>query len=492
MMTPEEYCLHDATGLATLIRTKEVTEREVAATAASAIAALNPKLNAVIECFEDRISGSPTTPTNPDAPFAGLPWLLKDIGAGEPGRKQEQGSRLLDGHVTSEETYLSSRMREAGLINIGRTTVPEFAYDGNTESLLQGSTRNPWDTSLSAGGSSGGAGACVASGIVPAAHASDGAGSIRIPASYNGLVGLKPTRGRVSTWPIFIADRPLGHATEFVVCRSIRDAAGMLDAFSGPAPTEPRTLPAPHEPFSETFERAPANLKVAINWDNGGPSKAHPAAVKAVATAARVLEQAGCNVEEQYPNVEYRPFAKAMTDLWSVEIATMLTYLAVEAGRPLDSNTLEPNALGLLENSRSISGQDMMEALLAQDAAGKAFHDFLHDYDVLVTPTTCGPAPPLGTTGPFTKEPWVLDFTAPETGAVLQFTFQANTTGQPAISLPLGWTEDGLPIGVQFQARYGADALLLQIARLFEQAVPWSTRRPNTHFTNPREPTRDD
>lgn len=481
-MTPDEYCREDATGLAALVRSEAVSQKELAEMMVGAVATLNPELNCVIECFEDRLANLPDRPQDPDAPFAGVPWLLKDIGAGEPGRKQEQGSRLLEGHLVEAETQLATKLRSSGLVNLGRTKIPEFAYDGNTESLLEGSTRNPWDTRLSAGGSSGGAAASVASGILPAAHASDGGGSIRIPASFNGLVGLKPTRGRISTWPIFIADRPLGHAVEFAVCRSIRDAAGLLDALNGPAPAEPVTLPPPDQRFPAGLDNAPEALRIAISWDNGGPCKTHPAAIEAIEAVAQVLEEQGHHVEKGYPDADYLAYAKAMTDLWSVEIATMLDEISAQTGQPLDDSTLEPNALGLIERSQRLSAKDMMQALLITDNASKAFHDFLSDHDILVTPATPGAAPPLATTGPFTKNRWTIDFAEETTAAMCQYAVQANMSGQPAISLPLAWTEGGLPIGIQLQARYGDELTLLRLGRLLEQAMPWADSRPRLHL----------
>ena len=483
-MTPNEYCSYDAMGLAELIRSGAASQRELAMEVSHAVAALNPRLNAVIECFEDRVRDLGDKPDDPDAPFAGVPWLLKDVGSGEVGCKQEQGSRLLKDYVLDVETHLSTRMRKAGLINMGRTTIPEFAYDGNTESILTGVTCNPWDTRLIAGGSSGGAAVSVASGMVPVAHASDGGGSIRLPASLNGLVGLKPTRGRISTWPIFIADRPLGHATEFVVSRTVRDSAAFLDAFNGPAPAEPRTLPAPEASFLDTLPNLPSGLNIAVNWDNGSGADVHPAMVTAIKAVASLLEQEGHHVSQDYPKVEFHSFATAMTDMWAVEIATMLDYLSNELDRPLDETTLENNALGLFERSQKISGQKLMEAMLTQDACNKLFHDFLDDYDVLITPTTGIPAPKLGSSGPFSENPWVLDFAAPQDAAMLNYTFQANASGQPAISLPLVWTDEGLPIGMQFQARYGDEAILLQLAWFLETAMPWSDRIAPNHYSH--------
>ena len=483
-MTPEEYCQQDATGLAKLIETRAVSQSEIMQVALSGIDRLNPKLNAVIECFDDRTATLPEWPEEPGRPFSGVPWLLKDIGAGELGRKQEQGSRLMAGVTVQEETHLFSKMREAGLVVFGRTTVPEFAYDLNTETTLQGSTHNPWDLARSAGGSSGGAAACVAAGIVPAAHASDGGGSIRIPASLNGLVGLKPTRGRISTWPIFVADRPLGHATEFVVSKTVRDQAQFLDAFHGAAASEPKTLAPPLKTYAQIIETPLRLLKVAINWDNGGPCKTDDICIETIKRAATLLSDAGHIVEDDRPDVNFELFASAMSELWSVEIAAMLDYLSTELNRPLDDTTLEPNALGLMAKSQNLTGQDLLEALLTQDACSKQFHDFLNDYDVLITPATCTPAPLLGQTGPFTKKPWTLDFADPASAALCQYTFQANASGQPAISLPLGWSENGLPMGVQIQARYGDEAVLLQLARFFEEAMPWNDRRPMIHITN--------
>ncbi|MCR9195915.1 MAG: amidase [Hyphomonas sp.] len=482
-MTPEEYAEQDATGLAQLIKERAVSQKDVVQATISAIESLNPKLNAVIEYFQDRVETLEDWPEEADRPFAGVPWLLKDIGAGEPGRKQEQGSRLMVGSVVQEETHLFSKMRAAGLIPLGRTTVPEFAYDCNTETLLQGSTHNPWDLARSAGGSSGGAAACVASGIVPAAHASDGGGSIRIPASLNGLVGLKPTRGRVSTWPIFIADRPLGHATEFVVSRTVRDQARFLDAFHGPAPSEPQTLAAPTTSYSGIVEMPLRNLKVAVNWNNGGPCLTDASCIEAIKRIGTLLSDAGHIVEEGYPDVEFQTFASAMSDLWSVEITTMLDHLSAEMDRPLDETTLEPNALKMISRSQALSAQNLMDALLTQDLCSKHFHDFLTDYDVLITPATCTPAPLLGQTGPYTEKPWMLDFGDPASAALCQYTFQANATGQPAISLPLGWTNEGLPIGVQIQARYGDEVTLLQLARFFERTMPWMDRYPPLYIT---------
>ncbi len=480
-MNLREYAALDATGLADLVARREVDASELRACAAQAAANLNPSLNAILELFADRVEhGDPEAATT--GPFAGVPFFLKDIGAGEEGRLSEMGSRMLAGHRADKTSFLTARFRRAGLVNLGRTATPEAGFAGTTESVLAGRTCNPWNTGLSPGGSSGGAAAVVASGIAPIAHGSDGAGSIRIPASLCGLVGLKPTRARVSAGPDF-DELLLGCACEFVLARSVRDAAAVLDAVAGPDPGDPFVLWRPDSTWSEAAKQPPSRLRVAWSTTNWSTGEIVPdALVRAVERTARALEDMGHEVEQVA-----RPFdvsaAYAANRLAFDSALLLLEPFAAMLGREVGPRYLEPVVLDAARKIGAMSAREFFLAGLQFNFARRAIGAWFEAFDVLVTPTIAVERLEFGRVDPSSFET-VEAFREESERTLFAFTSPFNVTGQPAISLPLGETDDGLPVGVQLVARFAREDVLLALAAQFEERRPWTGRRPRLHASS--------
>ena len=361
-MTLSEYASYDALGLADLVKRGEVSAAELATLALGAVAALNPTINAVVEVYEARklkpLVGA-------DAPFAGVPFFLKDFGAAEVGREQAMGSRLTKGYVSPFESVLTTRFKRAGLTVLGRTATPEFALSLSTESEAFGPTRNPWDLDRLAGGSSGGAGASVAAGLVPIAHATDAAGSIRIPASACGLVGLKPSRGRVSVMPS--GESVMGMNTEFVLCRSVRDAAAMLDAVAGPAPDEPLELfrvTQDNGTFSRAAKHPPRPLRIAYlttTWATDPVDPVDEEVAAHVERTAGLLEELGHEVESASPTFDYQKYLDALCVGWAHGFDDWLETLAKATGRNV-RETVEPVTLSLYDFASSLTLADAVAA----------------------------------------------------------------------------------------------------------------------------------
>lgn len=482
-MNLTEYASYDGLGLAELVRARQVSARELGELLLRAVERVNPQLNAVIATYPERARAA-GPPTLPNGPFAGVPFLLKDIGGGEAGQLQELGSRLTRGRVAGADSFLIELFRAAGLSILGRTATPEFALSASTESLLTGATRNPWDTTLSAGGSSGGAAASVAAGVLPIAHASDGAGSIRIPASACGLVGLKPSRGRVSSGPQ-LAESLAGMSQEFVVCRTVRDAVAMLDAVARPMPGDPFVIARQPGTYAQQVGAPLGRLRVAYtarSWQPG--SSVAPEVVACVEQAARLCEALGHLVIEDAPAFEYEPFLRAICTGWAFGFAVELEELAAEMGRPIDSQTLEPVTLAYYQYARAISAADVIWADRVANRLRREVGRFFTAYDVLITPTLMRLPEPLGKYSQARGDLSFYDFFRLCDELCVHMPL-FNLTGQPAISLPLGMSAAGLPIGVQFVAQFGREDVLLALAGAFEQALPWQARRPAVHVAAP-------
>jgi amidase len=471
----EEYAAHDATGLAELIKTGKVSAGEVYAAALAALEAVLPQLNAgAADPFE--------TPLRHDSggPFGGVPFAVKDLLCHAAGVPTRMGSRITgpSGVTFAQDTELMTRFRKAGLAITIQSTSPEMGFNANTEPVLHGSTRNPWDTSRSAGGSSGGSGALVAAGAVPAAHANDGGGSIRIPAAYNGLVGLKPTRGRVPLGPDF-QEALSGFACEFAVTRTVRDAAALLDAVAGWAPGEKYRLQAPPRPFARELERDPDPLRVAVHTSSWAGSVVDPEVTAAVNDVAATLEALGHHVEPATPEFDWAEFMLAHYRLWAAFLAESVHSVSLVCGLAPGPDTLEATTLAAYEYGRVLTVLQMGEALAIVNRISRAVGQFHQRYEVLVTPTTNTPPLPLGyldANADPDHEAWtrrVFD--------VASFTPLFNLTGAPAISLPLAATAAGLPIGVQFAADLCGESTLLALAGQLERALPWAKRKPRVH-----------
>jgi amidase len=476
-----EYARYDGLGLADLIRKKEMTASQVAALMLEGVKKINPKINAIIEVYYDRIEKADQLLT-PGKPFSGVPFFLKDIGATEAGRLQEMGSRLAKGYTADTDAYLTIRFKEAGLILAGRTATPELGLAATTESVLTGATHNPWDLDRIAGGSSGGAAAAVAAGIVPAAHASDGGGSIRIPAACCGVVGLKPSRGRVTSGPI-ADERLFGLVQEFIVCRSVRDAAAMLDVVSRPAPGDPFVIVQPRQPYLREVGAPTGKLRIAFTEQSWTMMTVDPEIVNYVRDVARRLAAMGHNVEQAVPKIDLEPYFNALQVMWGSSLRFLCDQLADKMNRRVDARHLEPVTKSVYESSRYYSAAEVIRARSALNATRRRVGAFFENYDVLLTPTTAQLPVPLGTIHQDQDIP--LEDWYHGTAQFNAFTSLSNATGLPAISLPLFRSATGLPIGMQFMAGFAEESLLIRLAAALEQAMPWADRKPPIHIGNP-------
>lgn len=472
-----DYIRCDATALADLISRREVSVAEVAETAQAVIDHLNPQIGAVAETWPDAVA-SDVTAAGPDAPFRGVPFLVKDILLQAEGRLSEGGSRLCQGIVASDDSALMRRFRVAGLNSLGRTKTPEFGLSPTTEPLLYGPAVNPWDLTRSSGGSSGGAAAAVASGMVPVAHASDAGGSIRIPAAACGLVGLKPSRGRISAGPN-ASEIMLGLGAEFIVSRTVRDTARMLDALHGAEPGDPYEIGHPAAPFLNSMSATRGRYRIALmlNGFNGMAPDSEMA--EATESIAALCDQLGHDVDTvAMPlGVSHDAYVTASARIWCAGLAAWVGAMVTATGRPADLSTLEPATLACLEFGRSVSGADVFEALAIFNQVSRSAGQFFATYDVLLSPTLSGEAWPLGL---FDMTPGTMD--GLERIALLlnrvSYTTVANAIGTPAMSLPLTQSRNGMPLGTQISAAFGNEASLISLATQLESARPWVDRHP--------------
>jgi amidase len=482
-----DYATEDGLGLSRLIAAGEVSAREVAEAALAGVARINPVLNAIVETYPER-AAAPAAGTNADGPFGGVPFLLKDLVSHEVGKRYELGSRLAAGLVASDDTELVRRFRAAGLNILGRTTSAELGFSPSTESMLYGPTRNPWDPSRSPGGSSGGAAAAVATGIVPLAHANDGGGSNRVPASACGIVGLKPTRGRTPVGPDH-SQLLSGWGIEFAFSRTVRDSAALLDAVEGPETGAFFAIPRPAGRYLDAIATPPAPLRIAFNVTPWSPhARLDPRVRDAQLAVARLLADLGHHVEEARFDFDYAQYHAAARTVWAAFCAAGCRQLAALTGRPVDPTTVEPCTLAACELGQRLSAADLAETDAAVATMTRAAGEFFTRWDVMLTPTWACLPPPLGVLGN-DRADLALDTWLELVLGTNTFTAPINTTGQPAISLPLSQSEPGagypagLPIGSQFVGRWGDEATLLRLAAQLEAARPWLARRPPLHAT---------
>jgi amidase len=475
-MNLHEYAQYDGLGLADLVRRQEVRPRELANLALQAIGHANPKLNAVIALILER-GDQVDEAALPNGPFRGVPFLIKDLLLHAAGIPSDSGSRLFQGVVLPYDTELMARFKKAGLVTIGRTNTPELGLNVSTEPVLHGPTRNPWDTSKSTGGSSGGSAAAVAARMVTLAYANDGGGSIRIPASACGVVGLKPTRGRISTGPD-AGELLFGLAVEFAVSRSVRDSAALLDAVHGPGAGDPYVIVPPGRPYLDEVTIPPGQLKVAFTTTGFNASQSDPACVQAVEETARLLESLGHRVVQAAPQVNGDALLDAVVAVSAASIANAGESARLFLGRTPSPDNLEATSWACYEHGvNKISGLDLINALAVFNQTNRALGAFMQEYDVLMTPTL--PTPPVAL-GYYNADDKSLDVRG-WIGKLFRwglFTGLFNVTGQPAISLPLHQTSHGLPIGIHFVARFGDEATLFRLAGQLEQAQPWKDRQP--------------
>jgi Asp-tRNA(Asn)/Glu-tRNA(Gln) amidotransferase A subunit family amidase len=468
-----EYVNYDGLGLAELVRTREVAATEILEAAIARIERLNPTLNAVVTKVYDAARAEAQA-LDADAPFAGVPFLLKDLGGAQAGVPLSAGSRFFAHAAAPADAEIVKRHKRAGLMILGRTNTPEFGLSATTEPVLFGPTRNPWDPTRTAGGSSGGSAAAVAVRMVPLAHASDGGGSIRIPAACCGLFGLKTTRNRNTLAP-YAGESLAGCSVEHVVSRSVRDSAAALDATAGPAPGDPYFAAPPARPFLAEVGAPPDRLRIALTTKAFGGAPVHPDCVAATEAAARLCEELGHIVEEAAPAFDVEGLDANYNLIFAVGATANIQLRARAIGKELNPEAFERVTWAMVEMGRSISAPDYVMMVNRLHGISREIAAFFDTYDALLTPSLAEPPVELG----------VLDMMSDDLAAYTErlwrftpFTYPFNVTGQPAMSVPLSWNAAGLPIGVHFVGRYGDEATLFRLAAQLEQARPWADRRP--------------
>lgn len=485
----QDYEKYDAVGLAELVRNGEATPAELLEAARTRAAEVNPRINAIVADVDPPWSDVPG-----EAPFAGVPFLLKDLSQDLAGYVTSNGSQAYVNTKAEETATVVRRWLDAGLVVFGKTNTPEFGAKAQTESTLFGPARNPWNTDHTPGGSSGGAAAAVAAGIVPCAAASDGGGSIRIPASTCGLFGLKPSRGLVPHGPAD-GEGMGGMATNGVISRSVRDTAAMLDVLVGPEAESPYLPASAESRYADEVGRDPGRLRIAVCTASSINPDPHPEALAAAAEAAELLTSLGHEVE----TIDHAPFddaalAKDFLTSWFVHAA-----YAVDTAKALTGakdSAFEPDTLVMAALGRATKPVDFVQSIENRQLHVRRLAEFHATHDLLVTPTTATPPPRVGAfdlpapvlaaqkgllkvrgAGLLKLTPIIDQMISQNLGWV-PYTQLANLTGRPAMSVPLHWTADGLPIGVQFVGRLGAEGQLLRLASQLEQAQPWADKRP--------------
>ena len=466
---------HDALGLADLVRKREVSALELLEASIERVEALNPRFNFMAHRHYD-LGRAAIAKGLSDGPFKGVPWLIKDLNTYIEGEITSNGSRFYKDARATVTSELVLRQQKAGFVIFGKTTSPEFGLSATTENKLTGDTRNPWNPAHIAGGSSGGAGAAVAARVIPAAHATDGGGSIRIPASACGLFGLKPSRGRIPMGPPRTEGWG-GLSAHHAVTHSVRDSAAIMDATHGVELGSRYGAPTPDGSFLSQVTKAARPLKIALMLAPVSGSPVDSEAVEATRAAARLCENLGHHVEEAAPQIDAAAIGAASFVLSASSIAADLLDRATATGLTPGPDLLEPITLGFFGYGQTVKGMDYARANSTLQTAAIKVAQFMADYDLILSPTLA--APPLEL-GQINLSP-DLDFQAwgQKIATFSPFTQLANLTGQPAMSVPLSMSRSGMPIGVMFMGRYGDEATLFQLAGQLETAAPWVNRRPS-------------
>ena len=476
MVDSRELAKLDATALAEKVRQKEVTSSELVEVVIERIERLNPKINAVITpMYEEarRIAKGRL----PKGPFTGVPFLLKDILAAYAGVRLSYGSAALNGYIPDFDSELVKRFKQAGLITVGKTNTPEFGILPTTEPLFFGPTRNPWNTKRTTGGSSGGTAAAVATGIVPMAHANDGGGSIRIPSSCCGVFGIKPTRARNPLGPMY-GDLQNGLVVEHALTRSVRDSAALLDATAGPDVGDPYWAPPPKRPFLQEVGADPGKLRIAYTSKAITGEVAHKECIKAIDTAVSLCSEHGHELNEANPKFNITAMYQNFVTLWSGGITSVLKNIEQLRGAPVQQEEVETLSWELGKIGQQFNVGDYLYSIMILQQIARDIARFFQEYDVWLTPTLIEPPVPLGH---FDSPPEHPTKGFLRSGEFAPFTQIQNITGQPAMSMPLHWTSDGLPVGTHFVGRFGDEATLFRLAAQLEAAQPWIKRQPPIH-----------
>ena len=486
VMSWTDWAQHDAVALAGRVRRGELTAAELAAQAAAGVAKVNPLLSAVVELFDDALASPFQAGARADGFFAGVPFLMKDLGPTMQGRLQEMGSRFMRGNRATADSFLTGQMRRAGLNLIGRTTTPEFGVCSSAENPAMYITRNPWDRDYTTLGSSAGTAAVVAAGVLPLSHATDGGGSIRIPAGANGNLGLKPSRGVFSIAPK-MSDLSGLVSTQGCQSRTVRDTAAFVDHCRGGAPGEFMPYWTAPEPYSQLIQRDPPHLRIALSHE-WGEHRATPHFVAELERVGRLLEGLGHHVDWALPAVDYRAAFAAQTTCYISNFAQTIANLLAPSGaaRP-PADLIEPINIRIWEAGLHTSFSERAQMQAVFNTTSRAFGEFFEAWDIILTPITALPTPRIGDTSYLTisDNPSVLDW-FDHLWRNFAYTPLSNLCGIPGLSMPLGTQESGLPLGIQAQARQANDGLLLQLAAQIERAIGgrWNDGRlPATHVT---------
>ncbi|BBK34351.1 amidase [Stella humosa] len=466
----------DAIGQADLVRRKEVSPAELVEAAIARIERVNPQVNAVVIKTYERARAAAAGPL--DGPFAGVPFLLKDIACEEEGVPLRGASTFGGDYVPTADNELVRRYRAAGLLFLGHTNAPELGIGPTTEPRLYGPARNPWDRERSTGGSSGGAAAAVATGMVAAAHGNDAGGSIRIPAACCGLFGMKPTRARNPVAPHF-GDIIVGIAADHVLSRSVRDSAALLDVTAGPTLGDPYWAPPLARAFAEEVGADPRRLRIAFSTRSPIGTPIDPDCVRATEETARLLESLGHTVEEADPAVDGEAFWRAFTAVIAAGVGWALAGLERRVGREATPDDLEPFVWGFTRRAREQTAPQFLLALQDMQRHAREMAGFFVEHDVWLTPTLGSPAVPLGTFS--LQQGGDAMAMRRQMNVFAPFTWMSNASGQPAMSVPAGWNEAGLPLSDHFVGRFGDEATLFRLAAQIEAARPWAGRRPPIH-----------
>lgn len=490
-----EYEKYDGLGLAQLVQKKEVSPLELCEEAIIRMDRINPKINAVIYRMDNLARAAAKGPI-PTGPFSGVPFLCKDLVSAIAGVPMNKGSKSCRNYVPTQDSEMARRYKAAGLIVMGKTNTPEFGLMGITEPELHGPTRNPWNIDHTPGGSSGGSAAAVAAGFVPMASGGDGGGSIRIPSSCCALFGLKVTRGRNPLGPE-AGEIWQGAEVEGALTRSVRDCAAMLDATNGADPGAPYILPKPARPYLTDVGQDPGPLKIAFTVESPFKTKIHSECAEAVQNAAKLLSSLGHIVEEAQPGIDGEALGKSYIMMYFGEVAADIEELKSVVGRPLNHHDTEEATWALNLLGKTFSAGDFVLAMRQWNVFSRQMAKFHETYDLYLTPTIATLPPRIGelqqkpveqlflkiinsmNMGKLLKATGIADMMATKGLSKMPFTQLANLTGQPAMSVPLHWSKDGLPCGVQFIGRFVEESLLFQLAGQLERAQPWFHKRPN-------------
>jgi amidase/6-aminohexanoate-cyclic-dimer hydrolase len=471
--SPSEYDKYDALGLAELIAKKEITPAELLDAVRQRVEEINPKINAFSQLFFDKAAEQIQAGMG-EGPFQGVPFALKDLGQYLDGTITSAGGRVWKDQLADYDSTLVTRYKQAGLVIFGKTTSPELGLTTTTESVLYGQTRNPWDRERTSGGSSGGASAAVASRILPMAHASDGGGSIRIPASCCGLFGLKPTRGRAPMGPKQFEGWN-GLSAHHAVTISVRDSAALLDVSSGPELGAPYYAPPQQRPFLMEVGADPGELRIALIADSPSGTPVDSECRKAATEAAKLCEDLGHKVEEVPWPMDPEIMRGAFLTIVNVSVAKALDEAATPLGRAVTDQDVEPVTWAMARQGRDVSSVAYSRAITTIHQIGFTMAKFQQTYDVILNPTLGKPPVQLGL---LSLSPTDMRTFMKEITEFSPFTAIYNVTGQPSMSAPLHWTSDGLPVGVMFSARFGDEATLFRLASQLEKAKPWAGMTP--------------